>query len=125
LFLSLICFSFSRFGPRFLATVDTYDADLRASCKEVFEQLGLTKLMREGTYVMIGGPTFETVAESRLLKAFGGDAVGESLGCSPNVYCEELNLTGYSNKSPSSCMINLPKFGPIKDPSQLKNKQTF
>lgn len=81
-------FSPSRFGPRFLATVDTYDAGLRASCKEVFEQLGLSKLMREGTYVMIGGPTFETVAESRLLKAFGGDAVGKNPQYDANVQCK-------------------------------------
>lgn len=67
-----------RFGPRFLATVDTYDPELRATCKKVFQDLGLSQLMREGTYVMIGGPTFETVAESRLLKAFGGDSVGMS-----------------------------------------------
>nr|XP_022339939.1 purine nucleoside phosphorylase-like isoform X3 [Crassostrea virginica] len=67
-----------RFGPRFLATVDTYDPELRASCKQAFQDLGLSNLMREGTYVMIGGPTFETVAESRLLKAFGGDSVGMS-----------------------------------------------
>lgn len=67
-----------RFGPRFLATVDTYDSELRATCKKVIKDLGLSQLMREGTYVMIGGPTFETVAESRLLKAFGGDAVGMS-----------------------------------------------
>ena len=68
-----------RFGPRFLATVDTYDPELRASCKQAFQDLGLSNLMREGTYVMIGGPTFETVAESRLLKAFGGDSVGRFL----------------------------------------------
>lgn len=35
--------------------------------------------MREGIYVMIGGSTFETVVELRLLKVFGGDLVGENL----------------------------------------------
>jgi purine-nucleoside phosphorylase len=40
-------------------------------------ELGLGDILRRGVYVMIGGPTFETVAESRLLKNFGADAVGE------------------------------------------------
>jgi purine-nucleoside phosphorylase len=40
-------------------------------------ELGLGDILRRGVYVMIGGPTFETVAESRLLKNFGADAVGK------------------------------------------------
>ena len=68
---------FLSFGPRFPATVDTYDRDLRDLAKKIAVELGLGSVMREGTYAMIGGPTFETVAESRLLRLFGADAVGE------------------------------------------------
>ncbi|KAL5009407.1 hypothetical protein ScPMuIL_014988 [Solemya velum] len=67
-----------RFGPRFLATVDTYDKELATLTKSIAGKLGLSDIMREGTYIMIGGPTFETVAESRLLRNFGADAVGMS-----------------------------------------------
>ncbi|KAK3591300.1 hypothetical protein CHS0354_004348 [Potamilus streckersoni] len=67
-----------RFGPRFLATVDTYDRELSEIAKTAAAELGLNEILREGTYIMIGGPTFETVAESKLLRSFGGDAVGMS-----------------------------------------------
>jgi hypothetical protein len=57
--------------------VDTYDKGLRDLAKSVSVELGYGNIVREGTYVMIGGPTFETVAESRLLRVFGADAVGK------------------------------------------------
>ena len=66
-----------RFGPRFLATVDSYDKTLSEIAKLAAVDLKLDNLMQEGVYVMIGGPTFETVAESRLLRNFGADAVGK------------------------------------------------
>ena len=75
-FLTMSVF-FLSFGPRFPAMVDTYDQDLRDLAKKIAVELGLGSFMREGTYAMIGGPTFETVAESRLLRLFGADAVGE------------------------------------------------
>ncbi|XP_041352696.1 purine nucleoside phosphorylase-like isoform X2 [Gigantopelta aegis] len=68
----------TRFGPRFPATVDIYDKELRDVAKQVATELGYGHILREGTYVMIGGPTFETVAEGKLLKMFGADAVGMS-----------------------------------------------
>lgn len=67
-----------RFGPRFLATVDTYDKTLSDIAKLAAVDLKLGDLIQEGVYIMIGGPTFETVAESRLLRNFGADAVGMS-----------------------------------------------
>ena len=66
-----------RFGPRFLATVDSYDKTLSEIAKLAAVDLKLDNLMQEGVYIMIGGPTFETVAESRLLRNFGADAVGK------------------------------------------------
>ena len=56
--------------------MDTYDKDLRDLAKKIAVELGCGSIVREGVYIMIGGPTFETVAESRLLKSFGADAVG-------------------------------------------------
>lgn len=51
---------------------------MRDLAKDVAKSLGYADIMQEGTYIMIGGPTFETVAESRLLRLFGADAVGMS-----------------------------------------------
>ena len=66
-----------RFGPRSLATVGTYDNTLSDIAKLAAVDLGLGDSLQEGIYVMIGGPTFETVAESKLLRGFGADAVGK------------------------------------------------
>lgn len=67
-----------RFGPRFLATNGTYDTDLRQKFLRVATELGHGDLMKEGIYIMIGGPTFSSSAEARVLRMFGADAVGMS-----------------------------------------------
>ncbi|XP_059161530.1 purine nucleoside phosphorylase-like [Physella acuta] len=67
-----------RFGPRFVATNGAYDVDLRQKFLKVASDLGHAKLMREGVYIMIGGPTFSSAAEARVLRMFGADAVGMS-----------------------------------------------
>lgn len=66
-----------RFGPRFPSMINTYDDALRKLAKSIAIEKGLKSPIREGTYIMVGGPSFETVAESRLLRMFGADAVGE------------------------------------------------
>ena len=57
--------------------MDTYDKALSDIAKLAAADLKIGDLMQEGVYIMIGGPTFETVAESRLLRGFGADAVGK------------------------------------------------
>ena len=61
-----------RLGPRFPDMVGTYTEELRAIAKSVDDDL------REGTYVAVSGPNFETPAELRMLRGFGADAVGMS-----------------------------------------------
>jgi purine-nucleoside phosphorylase len=63
-------------GPRFPDLHDAYSRELRGLVAKVAASLGLT--LREGVYVMLGGPSFETPAEVRFLRAMGGDAVGMS-----------------------------------------------
>jgi purine-nucleoside phosphorylase len=63
-------------GPRFLGMVHTYDKQLRAAAGRVAEQAGVT--LHEGVYACLSGPTFETPAEVRMLRAIGADAVGMS-----------------------------------------------
>ncbi|XP_045619187.1 purine nucleoside phosphorylase isoform X2 [Procambarus clarkii] len=67
-----------RFGPRFPAMNNAYDKNLREMAKKIVAEMNLTNVVQEGVYVMLGGPTYETVAELRLLRLLGVDAVGMS-----------------------------------------------
>lgn len=67
-----------RFGPRFPAMTNCYDPRLRGIARETATEIGIEKVIREGVYIMVGGPCYETVAELRLLKVLGVDAVGMS-----------------------------------------------
>jgi purine-nucleoside phosphorylase len=64
------------FGPRFPSMTHPYNPDLIALTRQVANDLNLT--LREGVYVCIAGPSFETPAEIRFLRMMGGDAVGMS-----------------------------------------------
>jgi purine-nucleoside phosphorylase len=63
-------------GPRFPDMSAAYDPALRAGLKEVAAaaKIGL----REGIYVGLLGPTYETPAEVRMLRGWGAQAVGMS-----------------------------------------------
>jgi purine-nucleoside phosphorylase len=65
-----------RFGPRFLAMADAWDADLRSRARAAAERAGVQ--LREGVYLMLSGPAYETRAELRMLRTLGADAVGMS-----------------------------------------------
>jgi purine-nucleoside phosphorylase len=64
------------FGPRFPAMTDAYDPELRAAARESAGSTGIA--LREGVYVMLAGPSYETRAEMRMLRGLGADAVGMS-----------------------------------------------
>ena len=67
----------SRFGPRHFASNQVYSPSLRATCRRVAARLGMADSLREGVYIQMAGPQFESVAELKMLKAIGVDAVGE------------------------------------------------
>lgn len=67
-----------RFGTRFPAMSDAYDRNMRLSAHCAWKQMGEQRELQEGTYIMLAGPNFETVAESRMLQLLGADAVGMS-----------------------------------------------
>lgn len=73
----IINVTFFRFGVRFPCMSDAYDRDLRALAKEAAEEQGCASFLQEGVYCMLAGPTYETIAESRVLQKLGADAVGE------------------------------------------------
>lgn len=63
-------------GPRFPAMNKAYDPELRRITRQVAAELGIE--LRQGVYVGLGGPAFETPAEVRFLRQIGGDACGMS-----------------------------------------------
>ncbi|XP_072296734.1 purine nucleoside phosphorylase-like [Eucyclogobius newberryi] len=67
-----------RFGVRFPCMSDAYDRELRRMALAVGADLGFSDFLKEGVYCVLGGPSFETIAECRLLNRLGADAVGMS-----------------------------------------------
>jgi purine-nucleoside phosphorylase len=59
-------------GPRFLDLSEVYDRELRALAHSVDDGL------KEGVYAGLMGPTYETPAEVRMLRALGASLVGMS-----------------------------------------------
>jgi purine-nucleoside phosphorylase len=66
-------------GPRFPATSNAYDVDLRSIVVQAAEKLNIASFVRpHGTYCFVSGPMYESKAECRLLRLLGGDMVGMS-----------------------------------------------
>jgi purine-nucleoside phosphorylase len=63
-------------GPRFPDMSEAYPENLRAMAKEVGRDLGLA--LKEGVYLALSGPAYETPAEIRMLRVLGADGVGMS-----------------------------------------------
>ena len=63
-------------GPRFPGMTHTYDRELRRLARSVADQHEIN--LREGVYVGLSGPNYETPAEVRMLRHCGADAVGMS-----------------------------------------------
>ena len=56
----------------------SYDRELVRLTKEAVKELDMASFVQEGVYVSLCGPSYETPAESRLLKMLGADSVGMS-----------------------------------------------
>ncbi|GJM39805.1 MAG: purine nucleoside phosphorylase [Ardenticatenaceae bacterium] len=63
-------------GPRFMDMIGTYDLGMQKLARETAVANNFT--LQEGTYAYVAGPSFETPAELRFLRAVGADAVGMS-----------------------------------------------
>jgi purine-nucleoside phosphorylase len=63
-------------GPRFPAMNPAYDPDLLEVARKAASECNFS--LREGVYIMVAGPNYETRAELRLLRQWGADAVGMS-----------------------------------------------
>src|SRR6516162_5962410 len=62
--------------PRFVDLTCTYDKNLRAVLRQAARASGIK--LREGVYLAVGGPSYETPAEIRAFARLGADAVGMS-----------------------------------------------
>lgn len=67
-----------RFGVRFPCMSDAYDSELRSKLRCAAEAVGGGPFIQEGVYCMLAGPSYETIAECKLLQKLGADAVGMS-----------------------------------------------
>ena len=65
-----------RFGPRFVNMSEPYSQKMIAKAKDIAISLGI--VVQEGVYLGLQGPTFETLAEYKMVKALGCDCVGMS-----------------------------------------------
>ncbi len=89
------------FGPRFPDMGQAYDRELSNLARSIAGEKGLT--LREGVYVSLAGPSFETPADLRFLRTAGVDAVGMSTV--PEVIVARhgstrvLGFSGISNKA--------------------------
>jgi purine-nucleoside phosphorylase len=88
-------------GPRFPDMSRAYDRELMALAREVAREQGIS--MREGIYICLAGPSFETPADLRFLRAIGVDAVGMSTVHEVTVARHGgqrvLGVSGISNKA--------------------------
>ena len=65
-----------RLGPRFPDMTEAYSRQLRESAQRAAKGLGL--VLSDGVYAALPGPSYETPAEIRYLRAIGADLVGMS-----------------------------------------------
>jgi purine-nucleoside phosphorylase len=63
-------------GPRFPDMSDAYCSEYREVARTAGAHMGLT--LQEGVYAALSGPSYETPAEIRYLRAIGADLVGMS-----------------------------------------------
>lgn len=90
-----------RFGPRFPDMSQAYDRRLMDLARAAARSEGLA--LREGVYICLAGPAFESPADLRFLRGIGVDAVGMSTV--PEVIVARhggtrvLGLSGISNKA--------------------------
>ncbi len=89
------------FGPRFPDMSQAYDRNLMEIARKESKKKGIN--LREGVYAGLSGPSFETPADLRFLRAAGVDAVGMSTVPEVTVArhgdMSVLGFSGISNKA--------------------------
>lgn len=75
----LIGENLEQFGTRFPDMSNVYDKNLREIISKKAEELNIP--LKQGVYIQLTGPAYETPAEVRLYRNLGADAVGMSTVC--------------------------------------------
>ena len=75
----LIGSNLDELGPRFPDMSQVYSEEFKKVVRDAAQTVGIS--LKEGVYVQLTGPAYETPAEVRLCRALGGDAVGMSTAC--------------------------------------------
>ena len=65
-----------RFGPRFVNMSEPYSRKMIIKAKQLAEELNIE--VKDGIYLGLQGPSFETLAEYKMVKILGADCVGMS-----------------------------------------------
>lgn len=93
--------NFNEIGERFPDMSQAYDRELIEAARQEAKKAGIN--YREGVYVCLAGPSFESPADLRFLRTIGADAVGMSTV--PEVIVARhgkmkvLGISGISNKA--------------------------
>jgi purine-nucleoside phosphorylase len=88
------------FGPRFPDMSDAYSADYRQKARAAAAEVGIE--LREGVYAAMLGPSYETPAEIRFLRAIGADLVGMST-VAETIVCNHMGMKVLA----ISCVTNM------------------
>ena len=75
----LIGANLEELGPRFPDMSQVYSLRMQEIIRDTAKEMGIP--LREGVYVQLTGPNYETPAEIRMCRNWGGDAVGMSTAC--------------------------------------------
>ena len=100
-------------GPRFPDMSEVYDLRLRRIFKA--EAAARRIRLQEGVYVGVLGPSYETPAEVRMLRALGGDAVGMS------AVLEAIAARHQGVPVSAVCCITNPAAGQGAEPLRLED----
>lgn len=75
----LIGANFESLGTRFPDMSEIYSKKLREIVRKTADDLGIK--LREGVYIQLTGPNFESPSEVRMCRMLGADAIGMSTAC--------------------------------------------
>ncbi|MBN1822871.1 MAG: purine-nucleoside phosphorylase [Endomicrobiales bacterium] len=94
---------YPEFGERFPDTKNIYDADLRRKAARTAVKHKVKT--REGVYLAVPGPSYETSSEVKAYRKLGGDVIGMSVVpeavCAKQMRTKVLALSYVSNKAGS------------------------